>query len=142
MSKRVEYSDELGAAICRAVSISTDSLEQICAKNDGFPNPATVYAWRIDRPSFGEMYARAKGAQADLLAAEVLSIADDSSRDTIIDPDTGQPRCDHEWVHRSKLKIDARKWIASKLMPKVYGDRQQVDSTITVTHEDTLKDLS
>ena len=37
---------------------------------------------------------------------------------------------------------DNVKWVASKLMPKVYGDRQQVDSTVTITHEDTLKDLS
>jgi len=123
------------------VSTSTDSLQKICAANVGFPCHQTIWEWRIDHPTFGEAYARAKGAQADLLAAEILEIANDSSRDTVTDED-GNERCNHEWVHRSRLKIDARKWIASKLMPKVYGDRVQSDTTLTVVHEDTLKDLT
>lgn len=141
MGRPSTYTEELGRAICKAVSTSTDSLAQICARNPGFPVRETVYSWRIDHPTFGNMYALAKGMQADLLAEEVLSIADDSSRDTIIDAE-GNERCDHEWVHRSRLKIDARKWIACKLMPKVYGDKQTVDTNITLNHEDTLKDLA
>lgn len=141
MGRPSSYTDELGKAICKAVSTSTDSLAQICAQNPEFPSPKCIYEWRIDYPLFGNMYALAKGMQADLLAEEILSIADDSSKDTIIDAE-GNERCDHEWAHRSRLKIDARKWIACKLMPKVYGDKQQVDSTITISHEDTLKDLA
>ena len=141
MGRSSTYTDEIGQAICSEVSTCTDSLAQICARNSEFPTPKCVNGWRLTYPSFGLMYAHAKGIQADLLAEEVLSIADDGSKDTIIDED-GKERCDHEWVQRSRLKIDARKWIACKLMPKVYGDKQQVDTNVTINHESSIKDLA
>jgi hypothetical protein len=33
-----------------------------------------------------------------------------------------------EWTNRSRLRIDARKWVASKLKPKVYGDKTDITS--------------
>jgi hypothetical protein len=50
-----------------------------------------------------------------------LEIADDSSQDTYIDRN-GQQVTNHEVVTLAKLRIDARKWYASKLMPKKYGN--------------------
>lgn len=134
--------DAIAAEIVEAVSTSTEGLQKLCKKNKHWPSHETVNQWRLHYPSFADNYAHAKRIQADLFAEEVMSIADDSSQDTIIDPETGQPRCDHEWVHRTRLRIDARKWIACKLMPKVYGDKQQVDTNVTINHEDTLKDLA
>ncbi len=32
---------------------------------------------------------------------------------------------DHEHIQRSRLRVDARKWIAAKLLPKRYGDKLQ-----------------
>ena len=93
-------------------------------------------------PSFADQYAHAKRMQADLFAQEIIDICDDDSQDTIIDPESGKERCNNEWVQRSRLKIDTRKWIASKLLPKVYGERQQVDSNVTLLHESGIKDLA
>jgi hypothetical protein len=40
-------------------------------------------------------------------------------------------------VQRARLMVDTRKWVLSKLIPKKYGDRQQIDHTGEVT----LKEL-
>jgi hypothetical protein len=71
-------------------------------------------------------YARARDERADKIFEEILEIADDSSKDTII-TDNGIV-LNNEFVQRSKLKIDARKWYLSKMLPKKYGDK--VENTI------------
>lgn len=92
------------------------------------PGYSTVLAWKVSKDptfhDFQEMYARAKEDQADFLAEEILDIADDSSQDTTTDQQ-GNARCDTEWVQRSKLRVDTRKWIAAKLKPRKYGDKLQ-----------------
>jgi hypothetical protein len=67
------------------------------------------------------MYARAREDQADTLADEILAISDEQreavTRDgTIYDPE----------VHRDRLRIDARKWVAAKLKPRKYGDKVEL----------------
>ena len=85
----------------------------------------TVLAWLAREPTFQERYARAKEMQADLLAEEILDIADDGSNDfmTIIKNDVEYTVENKEWLNRSRLRVDSRKWIASKLKPKKYGDK-------------------
>lgn len=74
------------------------------------------------RPEFSEQYARAREAQADKLAEEALQIADDGRNDTYVDGD-GNVKTDTEVIQRSKLRVDTRKWLASKMAPKKYGDK-------------------
>lgn len=74
------------------------------------------------RPEFSEQYARAREAQADKLAEEALQIADDGRSDTYVDAE-GNERTDTEVIQRSKLRVDTRKWLASKMAPKKYGDK-------------------
>lgn len=71
---------------------------------------------------FCQRYAQARQDQADYLADEMMDIADDGRNDTYVD-DKGRKKVDWDVVHRSKLRVDTRKWIASKLKPKIYGDR-------------------
>ena len=73
-------------------------------------------------PEFSEQYARAREAQADKLAEEALQIADDGRSDTYVDGD-GNVKTDTEVIQRSKLRVDTRKWLASKMAPKKYGDK-------------------
>lgn len=125
------YSDELAARICREVATSTDGLEKICADNADFPNPKTIYGWRLDIEDFSKKYDAAKRLQADLLASEIMNIADDSSRDTITKMNSQGEEyevANTEWVARSRLRVDTRKWIASKLLPKVYGDHNKIEN--------------
>lgn len=95
------------------------------------PGLSTVFQWFAKHPEFAEQYARAKDAQADTLADEILEIADDARNDWMEihgENDAGW-KANGEHIQRSRVRIDTRKWIASKLKPKKYADR--IDTTLS-----------
>ncbi|MDP3845942.1 MAG: hypothetical protein Q8R10_05895 [Pseudomonas sp.] len=116
------YTPAVASAICEKLADGM-SLRKLCAQ-PAMPSMTTVLRWLVDetKPEFRLHYAHAREAQADLLAGEILEIADDSSGDTFTDKD-GNTRLDREFVARARLRVDSRKWLASKLAPKKYGDR-------------------
>lgn len=69
-----------------------------------------------------DQYARAIETRYDVLADDIMQISDDGSNDTYRDAD-GKTRTDNDVIARSKLRVDSRKWLLSKLAPKKYGDR-------------------
>lgn len=91
------------------------------------PCPDTIYEWIRKHPAFAEQYARAKEIHADAIADECFEIADTADADTAFD-EFGNPKPNHEYIQRSKLRIDTRKWYLSKVLPKKYGDK--VEQTI------------
>ena len=91
------------------------------------PAQSTVFKWLNEQKEFSEQYARAREAQADLMADEILEIADETERDTI-QTDSGE-KANTEWISRSRLRVDARKWLASKMAPKKYGDKVTAEVT-------------
>ena len=139
MARPTDYNPEIAALICERVATSTFGLKKLCALYDDLPDQSTVQLWRYKHAEFSTLYGVAKLKQADLLAEECLDISDDSSQDVIYDKD-GNERCNSEFVQRSRLRIDTRKWLASKLLPKQYGEKQQTE--VTVKHEDNIKDLA
>ncbi len=103
-----------------------------------------IYKWRIKHKDFAEMYAQAKRDQAEILIEEVREISDDTSRDTLLRQDKNGDDyevCNTEWIARSRLRVDTRKWLASKLIPKVYGEKITNETTVTIKHEDLLREL-
>jgi len=136
------YTEELALKICKAIATSTDSLRKICDRNVDFPCKDTVNEWRFDYPKFSGLYTLAKQQQAELLAEEILDISDYTALDSKINFKTGEETLDTEWVARSRLRVDSRKWLACKLVPKVYGDRSTNESTVTIINPaDALKEL-
>lgn len=115
------YTSELAAQICEHIA-QGKSLRTIAALDD-MPAQSTIMSW-LDgsKPEFSEQYARAHEAYADKLAEETLLIADDSSRDNYVDSE-GKVKTDSEAIQRSKLRVDTRKWLASKKAPKKYGEK-------------------
>lgn len=105
------FSEEVAGTICMEI-MAGKSLRTICAM-EGMPSTSTVYAWLGQYPEFQDMYAHAREIQADVLADEILEIAD-SEIDT----------------NRARVMIDARKWLAGKLRPKKYGDRVELDHKV------------
>lgn len=99
-----------------------ESLRSIC-RDDAMPALSTVFRWLAGDREFQEQYARAMDARATLLAEEILEISDDSSGDAVTDPETGAVRMDAEFVARSRLPVDSRKWLAARMAPKKYGDK-------------------
>jgi hypothetical protein len=125
MAKRgrpTKYNPDLAALICERVATHTWGLNKLCEYYDDLPTKFTVNLWRYKYPDFSTHYAQAKLVQADLLAEECLEIADDDSRDIKVNPETGDEYLNTEFVARARLRIDTRKWLAMKLLPKQYGD--------------------
>lgn len=93
---------------------------------EGMPSVRTVLRWlREDKDGFCAQYARAKEEQADMMIEEMIDISDDGTNDlmTIEKGDMSYEIENKEVTNRSKLRVDTRKWIASKLKPKKYGDK-------------------
>jgi len=129
-----EFSQELFDTICERIS-DGESLRTICGDDD-MPNKATVFRWLAADKKLGDQYARARQAQADALFDEILDIADHAANDYMLDAsDDGATgyKLNGEHIQRSKLRIDARKWMAGKLRPKVYGDKIELEHGGEVT---------
>lgn len=134
-----EFSQELFDTICERIA-DGESLRTICSDAQ-MPNKATVFRWLAGNAALGDQYARAREAQADALVDEMLDIADDARNDWMErrgEDDAGYI-ANGEHIQRSKLRIDARKWIAGKMRPKVYGDRIEVEAknfNVTIKGDD------
>lgn len=115
-----DYNQAIADLICERVASSTIGLNRLCAMYDDMPAKMTINLWRTKYPEFSYHYAQAKLKQADLLAEECLEIADDCSKDTMQNQE-GFDVCNTEFIARSRLRIDTRKWLAAKLLPKQYG---------------------
>lgn len=114
------FSPEIADLICEEIA-NGRSLRAICA-DAAMPSKASVFRWLAQEEGFRDQYARAREAQADALADEILDIADDGANDTYTDEE-GRERTNADVIARSRLRVDARKWIAAKLKPKVYGEK-------------------
>lgn len=108
------YTDELAARICKEIA-DGKSLRTIC-KPDDMPDMTTIFLWlgKPDKyPNFIQQYAEARAQQADAMVEDMLAIADGNNT-------SGD-------YQRDRLRVDTRKWVASKLKPKKYGDYQRQD---------------
>jgi hypothetical protein len=120
------FDPELGVKICEQLAQGR-SLRAIC-RDEGMPPRAAVHQWIIDNKDFADQYARAKAAGIDELVDESIEIADDATNDWMEqnDPDNPGYKFNGEHAQRSRLRVDTRKWYASKLAPKLYGDRLDI----------------
>ncbi len=111
------YAEALAVEICRRLA-EGESLRAICA-DKAVPAISTVMGWLFDdkHEGFSAQYARAREAQAELRADEIVDIADDDRNDFTADKD-GKLVANSEHIQRSRMRVDARKWIAAKLLPK------------------------
>ena len=104
------YTEAMADKICDELA-NGRALHQFCGK-DGFPVERVVYQWLEKNPEFAHRYARAREEQADRYAAEIVTIADTATD-----------------ANLARLKMDARKWAASKIAPKKYGDKTLTELT-------------
>lgn len=128
LGRPLEYNQEIANYICELVASTGDGLMKLTRLHPELPDKFTINRWRHRFPDFCAQYAMAKLEQADRLAEECLDIADDDSNDTRINPETGQEICNTEYIARSRLRVDTRKWLAAKLLPKQYGEQRHIEN--------------
>lgn len=124
-----EYRQRIVGMVCEVTTVSSQGMDRICkafkTNNPDFPDETTIRRWFKENEELAKQYARAKEDQIEKLVEEIIDISDDSSLDIAFNDD-GKPFVDHEHIARSKLRVDSRKWIASKLKPKKYGDKLEL----------------
>lgn len=100
------------------------------------PDHSTVCGWVVERPDFANQYTRARTIGYDVLAEQILDIADTPAQGIkakcdgdgiLIEATTG------DMIEHRRLQVDARKWLLSKMRPEKYGDRLAVNQTGEVT---------
>lgn len=110
--------------ICRRLA-EGESLNAIC-KTEGLPAESTVRAWALDDiEGFAANYARARSIGYEKLAEELLEIADTPQTGVIrtVKPDGTEEVKHADMIEHRRLRVDSRKWMLSKMLPKVYGDK-------------------
>lgn len=145
MGRPVEFNQEIADEICARLA-DGESLRRICL-DERMPPRRTVFGWLFNPKleHFKHQYTYAREMQAESFADEMNDISDDGTNDymeTVDSEGAVSYRLNGEHIQRSRLRIDTRKWIASKLKPKKYGDKIEVENTGVVEHKHTLGDMT
>lgn len=94
-----------------------ETLTGIC-RGENMPTRRTVQNWAVSDEGFFAAIARAREAQADVYAEEIVEIADEVNGET-----------ENAAVQAAKLRVDSRKWATAKLQPRKYGEFQRTELT-------------
>lgn len=137
------FTPALFTTICNRISAG-ESLRQVC-RDPEMPHKSTVLRWLRDKPELRDQYAAARDDLMEYWASDIIEIADDGSLDTIPGLNKYGDEvmvANHANVQRDRLRIDARKWLLSKLAPRKYGDRMEVEHSGEVAHRVDVTALS
>lgn len=129
------YTPEMGREICRQI-MEGRTLKKIC-EDPRMPSKRAIMYWLSDpaRADFRELYYYSRRVYSEILVDEIVTIADDTSNDWKEKKDRHgnflKMVPDNEAIQRSRLKIDTRKWLAAKLMPRIYGENKVMQHDVT-----------
>lgn len=130
-----KYTEVLGKEICARIATGRTTLS--VSKDEDMPNRSTIADWAQNNPEFSSMYAQAREYLYQHWADEILDDALNEARDyqkrkrtKISDVNGKKTReiieetvSDNTAVQRDRLKVDSKKWLLSRLLPKQYGDK-------------------
>ena len=124
-----EFTQEIGDEFCGQL-IAGRSVRDIFSDED-MPSDRTMYRLLASTETLRPQYARARELQMEAMAEDILEIADDGRNDWMEcqGKEDGGWTVNGEHIQRSKLRVDARKWLMSKLAPKKYGDKVELEHT-------------
>ena len=122
------FTGKLADQICARIA-EGNSLRKVCAADD-MPNIVTVIAWCREKPEFSKQYDRACVDRGNHLAEEALEIADETPETEPVRDKEGNiidMKLHSAYVTWQKNRVDARRWFASKMSPKRFGDKVQTE---------------
>lgn len=136
-------SDDLRMSICLRTA-EGESMRAIC-RDPEMPSRSRVQKELVENSLFADQYARARELLYAVWADEILEIADDGTTDYITKVGRNgheYEAVDQEHIQRSRLRVDARKWLLSKLLPKTFGDHVKHEHEGEVTAKLDITGLS
>jgi hypothetical protein len=125
MARSIPFDENIADSVCDGIATESKGLAQIIRERDLPVSPSLIYKWIQQNDSFRERYARAKADQARVLADEITEISDNTQVGEIVtEKEDGKVEIKRaDMLEHRKLRIESRKWLAAKLLPKVYGDK-------------------
>lgn len=129
MGRPSVYNDAMAMEICTRMA-EGEGLRKIC-RDAHMPERITIFRWLLDgkHAEFCYQYGLAREAQADHYAEENVEISDETTVEVRYQGEKVVLDISSAAVSRNKLRVDARKWYASKLAPKKYGDKTTTELT-------------
>ncbi len=88
--------------------------------------PSTVLQWSKDNADFQKQYTCARETGYKLLADEIIDIADEKEVQVRYDGEDTTLDLSPTAIARNRLRVDTRKWMLSKMLPKIYGDKLEL----------------
>jgi hypothetical protein len=113
------YTDELAATICEQIACGR-SLSEIC-RDEGMPDRHSVRKWVSERADFRAQYAEARIWWAHSVAEDIDDLT--NSAPLIAAEAEAAGRNGNAAVQALKVQIDSKRWLLSKIVPTIYGDR-------------------
>ena len=127
-ARPTQYSFRLSEVICERMTQGQTTAE--ITRDPAMPTWSALARWRREHEDFNRRYLIARQSCCELWADEIIEISDDATNDYVTRVDAkGRARTvfDREHYERSRLRADNRKWVVSKLMRHVYGDKSEVE---------------
>jgi hypothetical protein len=112
MSGQRPYDADLADRVCLALAGSDKGLRATLKEIDAGISPQAVFEWAQNNAQFADKFAQAKRQQIEMMAEDIVDIANDDS----LDPND------------KRIRIDTRKWLLSKLLARTYGDKLDITS--------------
>lgn len=139
-----KFSDELFDKICEIIATSNRGLVSICKEVE--ISPVTFYSWIDSDKKLMNKYARAKELQSEFLVEEIIALSDNERPVTEeISNSEGTYTVTKDNYNRTRLQVDSRKWLASKLYPKKFGEKLSSDKdseTDSTNYDDFVKKIN
>lgn len=128
-----KYTEEIGIEICALLAAGMPVTKIVLLKH--MPSQQTVYTWLRKHPEFLEMYEIARQDLAHTMANQIQEIIDEKPLQVV--DDQGNIKYDSGSIADKRLRMDGRKWLAAKYLPRVYGERTVVagDAENPVAHK-------
>lgn len=152
-SPDVRYTDAIAEEICNRLK-DGESLNSIC-KDKHMPTESAVRGWAMDDyRGFSANYLRAREIGYSRLAEEIIQITNtpiigekrttkpltmrNSDGDIVPTGEFLEEVVTGDMIEHRRLQVDTRKWLLSKVLPKVYGDKQTLEHTGTLNVAEVL----
>lgn len=122
-----EQKDAVFNSICENVILHKMSFNQAVEQSE--ISLVTFYKWIVDNEARKELYNYARNVRSDVLFEEIIEIADTTEDGVIMTEKPSGIEIKHaDMIEHRRLKVDARKWVVSRMNPKKYGDKLDVTS--------------
>lgn len=139
MGRPTKYTPELAELICERLGTHGVGIRNICNMYEDMPSPDTINKWRYKYDEFSERYLTARKKQSHILFDSSFDDIEEIKSYYYEDPKTGATCVDAGIVAAQRALANHKTFMAAKIQPIHYGDKQHIETTIK--HEENIKDL-